>query len=233
MALVNYSLPFVNAPPAWATITPIHASPHAVNNLYEPSSVHNNNNNNNDDGNYYKNGPYRHHHPSSQQQQQQTQNSRNYLPPPLPQQQVSNNRNVYPQNTAARTRTYGEGSYSQQPPVSFSTLSQSTGFYNSQSFKENPFQIQKQPPQTTTKAPPSKSTLSYQSSSNAKSNKNYQQQQQNLNQGAYPHQPPGFKAIQAGHGTRTQSGIINCLKLCVKDKSSNIWSFNCSCCTRL
>lgn len=224
MALVNYSLPFgavnVNAPPAWATITPIHASPHAVNNLYEPSSARNS------DDNYYKNGPYRHHHPSSLQQQQQqqhpqqTQSSRNYLPPPLQQQQnhqnSNNNRNGYPQNTATRTRTYGENSYSQQqPPLSFSSLSQSTGFYSSQqqSFKENPFQIQKQQQQQspTTKAPPSKSTISsYQTSSNMNSNKNFQQT--NLNQGTYPHQPsPGFKSIQAGHGTRTQNGI-NCMK---------------------
>jgi hypothetical protein len=215
MALLNYSLPFgaINTPPAWATISPsIHASPHAVNNLYEPSGHRQENVLHNND-NYYKSGPYRHHIPQSQQQQQQqqqqqpqqTQNSRNYLPPP----QTSNNRNGYAQQS--RTRTYGESSYSQQPPTSYSSLSHSTGYYNNaqqqqpqqkqqqQSFKENPFQVQ-QKVQTTTKAPLTRPTVSYQTNSN----KNYQNQ--NLNNGGYPQQPPGFKPIQAGQGSRTQNG---------------------------
>lgn len=198
MALVNYSLPFgaVNAPPAWATITPMQPSPHAVNNLYEPNNAHRQ-----DD--YYKNGPYRHHHPPPP-----SQSSRNYLPPPAQaaaltqQQQNINNRNGY----AQKTRTYGESSYSQQPPMSFSSLSQSTGFYSTQqqqqSIRENPFQAQKQ--LQTTKAPPSRSTVSYQTNSNINNSKKYQEQ--NLNPSGYPHQPPGFKPIQAGHGTRTQNG---------------------------
>lgn len=239
MALVNYSLPFgaINAPPAWATISPsIHASPHAVNNLYEPAHRQENVVRNDD---YYqnKNGPYRHHHP--QQQQQQTQNSRNYLPPPQPAaQQTSNNRNGYAQSTASRTRPYADNSYAQQqPPVSYSTLSQNTGFYSNtrqqqvqqpqqQSFKENPFQ-QKQQIQTT-KVPPSRSTVSYQPSSitnnninnrnnnnnnnpnvnsntniNTNNNKNF-----NFNQAGYPQQPPGFKPIQSGQGSKTQNGKL-------------------------
>lgn len=206
MALVNYTLPFgsINAPPpAWATITPMQPSPHAVNNLYEPNNAHR------QDDNYYKNGPYRHHHPPP------SQSSRNYLPPPpqsaaqIQQAQNSNNRNGYAQSSVAKTRTYGEGSYSQQPPpMSFSSLSQSTGFYSTQqqqqSIRENPFQAQKQ--QQTTKAPTTRSTVSYQTNSNINNNKKYQEQ--NLNQG-YPHQPPGFKPIQAGHGTRTQNGKKN------------------------
>lgn len=198
MALVNYTLPFgaVNAPPpAWATITPMQPSPHAVNNLYEP--------NNRQNENYYKNGPYRHHHPPPP-----SQSSRNYLPPPqqtaqqIQQAQHSNNRNGYAQS--GKTRTYGESSYSQQPPMSFSSLSQSTGYYNTQqqSIRENPFQAQKQ--LQTTKAPTSRSTVSYQTNSNINNSKKYQEQ--NLNQGGYPNQPPGFKNIQAGHGTRTQNG---------------------------
>lgn len=226
MALLNYSLPFgaINAPPtSWATISPIHASPHAVNNLYEPAlNAHRQENvlrNNNDDY-YQKNGPYRHHHPQ-QQQPQQTQNSRNYLPPPQPQNpQNSNNRNGYAQSS--RTRTYGESSYSQQqpsPPQSYSSLSQSTGFYSNaqNSFKENPFQqhqqkqLQQQHQHQTTKAPQSRPTVSYQSSSinnnNNNNNKNY-----NLNKSGYPQQPPGFKPIQAGHGSRTQNGKLHALK---------------------
>lgn len=204
MALVNYTLPFgaVNAPPpAWATITPMQPSPHAVNNLYEPNNGHR------QDDNYYKNGPYRHHHPPPP-----SQSSRNYLPPQTAQiqqqSQNSNNRNGYAQSSVAKTRTYGESSYSQQPPMSFSSLSQSTGFYSTQqqqSIRENPFQAQKQI--QTTKAPPSRSTVSYQTNSNVNNNKKYQEQ--NLNQASgYPHQPPGFKAIQAGHGTRTQNGML-------------------------
>lgn len=204
MALVNYTLPFgaVNAPPAWATITPMQPSPHAVNNLYEPNNAHR------QDDNYYKNGPYRHHHPPPP-----SQSSRNYLPPQTAQiqqqAQNSNNRNGYAQSSVGKTRTYGESSYSQQPPMSFSSLSQSTGFYSTQqqqqqSIRENPFQAQKQI--QTTKAPPSRSTVSYQTNSNINNSKKYQEQ--NLNQGSgYPHQPPGFKNIQAGHGTRTQNGI--------------------------
>jgi hypothetical protein len=200
MAVLNYSLPF-GAPPAtsWATISPIHASPHAVNNLYEPAGHHQENVLHNDD--YYKNGPYRH-----QQSQQQQASARNYLPPQQ-QLQNSNNRNGYAQ--AARTRTYGENGYSHQSPSSFSNHQQTNnGYYNNgQSFKENPYQTQqqqqaqKQPQPQTTKAPNSRTTASFQSSSNSNSN-NY-----NLNQAAgYPERPPGFKPIQAGQGSRTQNG---------------------------
>lgn len=208
MALLNFSLPFgaVNAPPtSWATISPIHASPHAVNNLYEPAGQHHQENVlHNDD--YYKNGPYRQ---QPQQQQQQQQNSRNYLPPHQPPNNGnSNNRNGYAQ--AARTRTYGENSYAQQqPPTSFSNLqtnNKNSGFYNNgQSFKENPYQAQqqKQPQPQTTKAPNSRTTVSFQSNSNTNS-KNF-----NLNQAAgYPERPPGFKPIQAGQGSRTQNGEL-------------------------
>lgn len=217
MALHNFSLPFgaVNAPPtSWATISPIHASPHAVNNLYEPTGHHQENVLHNDD--YYKNGPYRHHQPQQQQQQQQP-NSRNYLPPHQPPQSTNNNnnRNGYQQ----RTRTYGESSYSQQSPTSFSNVqtnnnNNNNGFYNNgQSFKENPYQ-QKQPQPQTTKAPNSRTTSSFQSNNNANS-KNF-----NLNQAAgYPERPPGFKPIQAGQGSRTQNGELeasNCyLKLTI------------------
>lgn len=204
MAL-NFSLPFgaVNAPPtSWATISPIHASPHAVNNLYEPTGNHQENVLHNDD--YYKNGPYRQHQPQQQQQQQQ-QNNRNYLPPHQPPQNngnANNNRNGYPPPT--RTRTYGESSYSHQPPTSFSNLQKNNGFYNNgQSFKENPYQPQqhKQPQPQATKAPNSRTTIPFQSNSNANS-KNF-----NLNQAAgYPERPPGFKPIQAGQGSRTQNG---------------------------
>lgn len=224
MALLNYSLPFgaINAPSAWATISPsIHASPHAVNNLYEPAHRQDKTVRNED---YYqtKNGPYRHHHPQ-QQQQQQTQNTRNYLPPPQPaaqqQQQPSNNRQGYAQSTA--TRTFGNNNYPhQQPPVSYSTLSQSPGYYSNvpqqpqQSFKENPFQ-QKQQPQTT-KAPPSRSTVSFQSTSTSNNNKNINSNSnnsnKNFNQPGYPQTPPGFKPIQAGKGSRTQNGKLKCGK---------------------
>lgn len=192
MALLNFSLPFgAPAPTSWATISPIHASPHAVNNLYEPSAQqHQENVLHNED--YYKSGPYRRQQP---QQQQQQQNSRNYLPPPPP-----SNRNGYPQ--PARPRTYGEASYSQpQPPTSFS--SHQTGYYNNaQSFKENPYQQQqKQPQPQTTKAPNLRTTLPFQSSPNTN---NF-----NLNQAAgYPERPPGFKPIQAGQGSRTQNGEL-------------------------
>ncbi|CAG9797876.1 unnamed protein product [Chironomus riparius] len=231
MALLNYSLPFgaINAPPAWATISPsIHASPHAVNNLYEPTHRQEDLVRNDD---YYQNmnGPYRHHHP--QQQQQQTQNSRNYLPPPQPAQQTSNNRNGYVQSTASRTQTFGNNNYAQQqPPVSYSSLSQNSGYYNTntnqhqqqqhpaqqqvqhqqqhpqqqKSFKDNPFQPK---PQTqTTKAPPSRTTVSYQTSSisnNNSNNNNNNNKNYNLNQAGYPQVPPGFKPIKAGQGTRT------------------------------
>ena len=71
MALVNYSLPFGAASPtSWATISPIHASPHAVNNLYEPNGHHQENVLHNDD--YYKNGPYRHQQPQQQQHSSKT-----------------------------------------------------------------------------------------------------------------------------------------------------------------
>lgn len=206
MALLNFTLPFgaVNPPAtSWATISPIHASPHAVNNLYEPAGHHQENVLHNDD--YYKNGPYRHHQPQ-QQQQQQNNNNRNYLPPHQPPNNGnSNNRNGYAQ--AGRTRTYGENSYSQQSPTSFSNLqtnNKNSGFYNNgQSFKENPYQAQqqKQPLPQTTKAPNSRTTASFQSNSNTNS-KNF-----NLNQAAgYPERPPGFKPIQAGQGSRTQNG---------------------------
>ncbi|CRK93249.1 CLUMA_CG006792, isoform A [Clunio marinus] len=195
MALVNYSLPFgaVNTPTtSWATLSPIHASPHAVNDLYEPAGNHQENVLHNE--HYYKNGPYRHHQ-QQQQQQQQQQNSRGYLPP---HQAQSNSRNGYSQTT--RTRTYGESSYSQQQSqTSFSNLQKTTsGFYNGQSFKDNPYQQQqqqqqqKQPQPQTTKAP-------FQSNS-----KNY-----NLNQAAgYPERPPGYKPIQAGQGSRTQNVAV-------------------------
>lgn len=215
MALLNFSLPFGAPPPtSWATISPVHASPHAVNNLYEPTGHHQGNVLHNDD--YYKNGPYRHQQPQPQQQQQQLQNSRNYLPP---HQQVNhnnvnnvNNRNGYAQT--AQTRTYGENSYSQQSPTSFSNIqnTNNNGFYNNaQSFKENPYQTQqKQPQPQTTKAPNSRSTLSYQSSSNSNS-KNF-----NLNQAAgYPERPPGFKPIQAGQGSRTQNGELKFLLITI------------------
>lgn len=203
MALVNYSLPFgAPSPTSWATISPIHASPHAVNNLYEPTGHHQENVLHNDD--YYKNGPYRNQQP---QQQQQQQNSRNYLPPHQ-QNNNNNNRNGYAQTT--RTRTYGENSYSQPSPSQQShggfKTTQNNGYYNNgQSFRENPYQTQqKQPQPQTTKAPNSRSTLTYQTNSNTNSN-NY-----NLNQAAgYPEQPPGFKPIQAGQGSRTQNGELH------------------------
>ena len=205
MALVNFSLPFGAAvPTSWATISPIHASPHAVNNLYEPTGHHQENVLHNDD--YYKNGPYRQHQPQQQkqQQQQQQQNSRNYLPPHQTQQNSNSNNNNNNNNHRsgfaenARTRTYGESSYSQQSPTSF-TNHQSNGYYNNgQSFKENPYQ-QVQPQPQTTKAPNSRTTATFQSNGN-----NF-----NLNQAAgYPERPPGFKAIQAGKGSRTQSGEL-------------------------
>ena len=199
MALLNFSLPFGPAPTSWATISPIHASPHAVNNLYEPTAQHHENVLHNDD--YYKNGPYRH---QQQQQQQQQQNSRNYLPPHQQQTQNSNNnRNGYAQT--GRMRTYGESSYSQQAPTSFSNVqnSNNNAYYNNgQGFKENPYQTQQNQPQPqTTKAPNSRTTASFQSISNT-NNKNY-----NLNQAAgYPERPPGFKPIQAGQGSRAQNG---------------------------
>jgi hypothetical protein len=184
MALVNYTLPFGAPATSWATISPIHASPHAVNNLYEPAGHHQENVLHNDD--YYKNGPYRH----QQQPQQQPQNSRNYLPPQQQQQQQQKhqpnpNRNGYAQ--AQRTRTYGESSYSQQSPSSFSNHQSNTGFY-----KENPYQAQQKPaPPQTTKAPNPRTTSSFQANSNSNSNFN-------LNQAAgYPERPPGFKPIQA------------------------------------
>lgn len=207
MALLNYSLPFGAAPPtSWATISPIHASPHAVNNLYEPAGHHQENVLHNDE--YYKNGPYRH----QQQQQQQQQNSRNYLPPHQQQAQSNNNnnnnRNGYAQAAGGRTRTYGESSYSQQLPTSFSNgqNTNNNGYYNNgQNFKDNPYQTQQQnqPQPQTTKAPNSRTTASFQPNSNSNSN-NF-----NLNQAAgYPERPPGFKPIQAGQGSRTQNGEL-------------------------
>lgn len=195
MALVNYSLPFgAPVPTSWATISPNHASPHAVNNLYEPAGRHQENVLHNED--YYKNGPYRHQqHPQPQQKQA---NARNYLPP---HQQTSNNNN--PRNgygDPQRTRTYGESSYSQQAPATFSSRQNNNGYYNNgQGFKENPYQTQQTvPPQPqTTKAPNSRTTATFQSNANGF----------NLNQAAgYPERPPGYKPIQAGKGTHTQNG---------------------------
>lgn len=183
MALLNFSLPFGATPNTWATVSPIHASPHAVNNLYEPAGHHQENVlHNNDD--YYKNGPYRHHQPP--QQQQQT-NNRNYLPP----HQTNNNNNLHNRNGYApqqttRTRTYGESSYSQQP----------TGFgVQQQQPQKNTYQ-QKPPQPQSTKAPTSYQTI------NKSNNKDF-----NQNQAAgFPERPPGFKQIQSGQGTRTQNG---------------------------
>lgn len=205
MALVNYSLPFgAPSPASWSTISPIHASPHAVNNLYEPTG-HQQNVLHNED--YYKNGPYRHQQPQQQPQQQLNSNARNYLPPHQAQNNnnnPNNNRNGYNTQTT-RTRTYGESSYSQQAPTSFSSMQNNNGYYNNgQSFKENPYQTQqKQPQPLTTKPPNSRSTVSYQSNTNTNSNNNY-----NLNRAGYPEQPPGFKPIQAGQGSRTQNGEL-------------------------
>lgn len=192
MALVNYSLPFgPPMPTSWATISPIHASPHAVNNLYEPTGHHQENVLHNDD--YYKNGPYRQQLQQPQKQMQQ-QNSRNYLPP----HQQSSNINVRNAYDSTRTRTYGESSYSSN----FNNR-QNTGYYNNgQSFKENSYQKQPQqvqPQLQTTKAPNARTTAAFQSNSN-----NF-----NQNQAAgYPAEPPGFKPIQAGQGSRTQNGEL-------------------------
>jgi hypothetical protein len=188
MALLNFSLPFGATPNTWATVSPIHASPHAVNNLYEPSGHHQENVlHNNDD--YYKNGPYRHQQPPQQQQQQQQSNNRNYLPP----HQTNNNNNIhnrngYAQQQTTRTRTYGEASYSQQPPTGF-------GVQQPQPQK-NTFQ-QKPPQPQSTKAPPT----SYQTI-NKSNNKDFNQNQA----AAFPDRPPGFKQIQSGQGARTQNG---------------------------
>jgi hypothetical protein len=211
MALLNFSLPFGSTPNSWATVSPIHASPHAVNNLYEPLGHHQENVLHNDD--YYKNGPYRHHQPPSQQQQQQQQqnNNRNYLPPHHT--NSNNNRNGFaPQQQTARTRTYGESSYSQQPQ-------QPSGF-GVQSGKNNAFNTYQQKtaqPQTTKAAP----ATSYQSN-NKSNNKNF-----NQNQAAgFPERPPGFKQIQSGQGTRTQNG--ECCLIKYFDLTSHLDDFLCS-----
>lgn len=190
MALLNFSLPFGATPHTWATASPIHASPHAVNNLYEPSGHHQENVlHNNDD--YYKNGPYRHHQPPQQQQQQQQSNNRNYLPPHQTTNNNIHNRNGYapqqqqqPQQQTTRTRTYGEGSYAQQPPTGFGQ-------------PKNTFQQKPQQQPQSTKAPPT----SYQTI-NKSNNKDFNQNQA----AAFPDRPPGFKQIQSGQGTRTQNG---------------------------
>lgn len=181
MALVNYSLPFGASAGSWATISPI--QPHAVNNLYEPASLQQENVLHNDD--YYKNGPYRHQQPT------QPNNNRNYLPP---QQQAQNtNRNAYIPPT--RTRTYGETSYSQQPSTAFNNQ-QNTGYSYSNGQRDNPYQAQQTQPQPqTTKAP-----NPLQSNSNASFNRNQA--------AGYPEQPPGYKPIQAGQGSRAQSGEL-------------------------
>jgi hypothetical protein len=193
MALLNFSLPFGSTPNSWATISPIHESPHAVNNLYEPLGHHQENVLHNND--YYKNGPYRNHQPSQQQQQQQQQNNnnRNYLPP---HHMNSNNRNGFAQQQTTRTRTYGESSYSQQPqqPSGF-------GVQNGKNNAFNTYQQKTAQPQTTKAA----TATSYQSSN--KSNNNNNNKNFNQNQAAgFPERPPGFKQIQSGQGTRTQNG---------------------------
>lgn len=182
MALVNYSLPFGASAGSWATISPI--QPHAVNNLYEPSSLHQENVLNNED--YYKTGPYRHQQPTSPN------NNRNYLPP---QQQAQNaNRNAYIPPT--RSRTYGERSYSQQPSTAFNNQ-QNTGYSYSNGQRDNVYQAQQTQPQPqTTKAPNPPS----QSNSNANFNRNQA--------AGFPEQPPGYKPIQAGQGSRTQNGEL-------------------------
>lgn len=188
MALVNYSLPFGAPVASWATISPI--QPHAVNNLYEPAPHHQENVLQNDD--YYKNGPYRH-----QQQPASQQNPRNYLPPQQ-QAQKNTNRNAYIPPT--RARTYGESTYSQQPSTSFNNQ-QNTGYVYGQ--RESPYQAQQTQPQPqTTKAPNPRPTAPLTTSSAGFTR----------NQAAgYPEQPPGFKPIQAGQGSRTQNGKLESL----------------------
>lgn len=225
MALVNYSLPFGSSGgPTWATISPLQSPPHAtaVNSLlYGPPGQNDLNNN------FYKNGPYTppEHIQRQQQQQQYRTRNNNYLPPkPAPSiaPPYQSSRNGYPQNS----RTYGESGYSQPSGPSSATSysnSHNNGFYkppNEQSFKQNPYQPQQQ--LQTTKAPPSRTTSSYNSNSkNIKSNINNNNNDNNnsnnnnknsgnfnVNQAGYPERPPGFIKVQAGTGSRTQGVAV-------------------------
>ncbi|XP_053693790.1 protein spaetzle 3 [Sabethes cyaneus] len=237
MALANYTLPFGSIQaPAWGTVSPIHSQhASAVNNLLYGPTGHQEGDPN--DQAFYENSPYS---PPAQQHRQQQQNApqqssqyrqaprNNYLPPP-PQSYTPpppKQQQVYQQpQPQPSSRTYGEGSYSQDPSRN-NPQQQNPGYYNTAVYNQHypkqqptgfnvpqsqsptnyrntggpPPQAPPVPPKVpqTLPTPPSSSRIPPPPVSSGRGISSTSAGS------AFPERPPGFVKVNAGQGSRTQ-----------------------------